>query len=104
GHGRSASWEIDMDAVKKALWYIESHSAKPVSLGEVAEASGLSRFYLSRVFPEVTGHSVFGYLRGRRLTLAAGVLVEGAPDILSVALGAGYGSHEAFTRAFRDVL
>jgi AraC family transcriptional regulator len=93
-----------MDAVKKALWYIESHSANPLTLGDVAEACGLSRFYLSRVFPEVTGHSVFGYLRGRRLTEAARALVEGAPDILSVALDAGYGSHEAFTRAFRDVL
>jgi len=93
-----------MDAVKKALWYIESHSANPLTLGDVAEASGLSRFYLSRVFPEVTGHSVFAYLRGRRLSEAARVLAEGAPDILSVALEAGYGSHEAFTRAFRDFL
>jgi AraC family transcriptional regulator len=93
-----------MDAVKKALWYIESHSAGPLTLGDVAAASGLSRFHLSRVFPEVTGHSVFGYLRGRRLTEAARLLVDGAPDILSVALDAGYGSHEAFTRAFRDVL
>jgi AraC family transcriptional regulator len=93
-----------MDAIQKALWYIESHSAGPLTLGEVAAASGLSRFHLSRVFPEVTGHSVFGYLRGRRLTEAARLLVDGAPDILSVALDAGYGSHEAFTRAFRDVL
>jgi AraC family transcriptional regulator len=30
------------------------------------------------------------------------VLAAGAPDILTVALDAGYGSHEAFTRAFRD--
>jgi AraC family transcriptional regulator len=29
-------------------------------------------------------------------------LADGAQDILSVALDAGYGSHEAFTRAFRD--
>jgi AraC family transcriptional regulator len=93
-----------MDAMKRALWYIESHSAGPISLGDVAEASGLSRFHLSRVFPDVTGHSVFAYLRGRRLTEAARILVDGAPDILAVALDAGYGSHEAFTRAFRDVL
>jgi AraC family transcriptional regulator len=103
-HSRAASWEIDMDAVKKALWYIESHSGDPLTLGDVAEASGLSRFHLSRVFPAVTGHSVFTYLRGRRLTEAARALVDGAPDILSVALDAGYGSHEAFTRAFRDFL
>jgi AraC family transcriptional regulator len=41
-------------------------------------------------------------VRGRRLTEAAKALSNGAPDILSVALDAGYGSHEAFTRAFRD--
>ncbi|WP_164034337.1 helix-turn-helix domain-containing protein, partial [Serratia marcescens] len=42
------------------------------------------------------------YLRGRRLSQAARSLAAGAPDILAVALDAGYGSHEAFTRAFRD--
>lgn len=42
------------------------------------------------------------YVRGRRLTEAAKALSRGAPDIFSVALDAGYGSHEAFTRAFPD--
>jgi len=30
------------------------------------------------------------------------MLMNGAPDILNVALAAGYSSHEAFTRAFRE--
>ena len=42
------------------------------------------------------------YARARRLTQAAAALASGAPDILDVALAAGYGSHEAFTRAFRQ--
>lgn len=42
------------------------------------------------------------YVRGRRLSEAARSLANGAPDILSVALDAGYASHEAFTRAFRE--
>src|SRR4051812_43708505 len=46
--------------------------------------------------------SLTGYLRGRRLSEAAKRLMQGAPDILGVALDAGYGSHEAFTRAFRQ--
>lgn len=91
-----------MNAIGKALWYIESHSAQPVTLDEVAEASGLSRFHLSRTFAAVVGRPLAAYLRGRRLSEAARELADGAPDILSVALGAGYGSHEAFTRAFRD--
>jgi hypothetical protein len=44
----------------------------------------------------------FDHVRGRRLSDAAKALSNGATDILSVALDAGYGSHEAFTRAFRD--
>ena len=41
-------------------------------------------------------------MRARRLTEAARALADGAPDILNLALDADYGSHEAFTRAFRD--
>ncbi|MDP3740091.1 MAG: helix-turn-helix domain-containing protein [Hyphomonadaceae bacterium] len=91
-----------MQAVGKALWYIESHFGEPTTLDDVAEASGLSRFHLSRTFAAVVGQPVVAYLRGRRLTEAARQLADGAPDILQVALGAGYSSHEAFTRAFRD--
>jgi AraC family transcriptional regulator len=86
----------------KALWYIESHLSSEVSLEAVAEAAGVSRFHLSRAFADSTGSSLAGYMRARRLSEAAKALVKGAPDILSVALDAGYSSHEAFTRAFRQ--
>ena len=91
-----------MQAIGKALWFIESHFGEPVTLEDVVEASGLSRFHLSRTFAAVVGQPVVAYMRGRRLTEAARQLADGAPDILQVALAAGYGSHEAFTRAFRD--
>jgi AraC family transcriptional regulator len=55
-----------------------------------------------RAFAAATGFSVMRYVRARRLTEAARELARGAPDILSLALDADYGSHEAFTRAFRD--
>jgi AraC family transcriptional regulator len=88
--------------LEKAFWFIESHFAEAITLDEVAAVCGLSRFQMSRLFSNATGTSVTGYVRGRRLSLAAGALAQGAPDILAVALEAGYGSHEAFSRAFRD--
>lgn len=91
-----------MSPVEKALWYVESHFGRPLLLEEIAEAGGVSRHHLVRAFGAVTGRSVMAYVRGRRLTVAAQALAAGAPDILSVALEAGYDSHEAFTRAFRD--
>jgi AraC family transcriptional regulator len=94
--------ETFMNPVTKALWFIESHFAEEVTLAEVSEVAGVSRFHMARAFGMTTGHSVMRYVRGRRLTEAARALAKGAPDIIWVALDAGYGSHEAFTRAFRD--
>jgi AraC family transcriptional regulator len=91
-----------MTPVGKALWFIESHFAGDISLGDIAEVAGVSRYHVTRAFGEATGLSVMRYVRGRRLSEAAKSLANGAPDILAVALDAGYGSHEAFTRAFRD--
>ena len=87
---------------EKALWFIESHFNDEIALDDVARVAGVSRYHISRVFALATGHSVTRYGRGRRLTEAARKLAQGAPDILAVALDAAYGSHEAFTRAFRD--
>ncbi len=91
-----------MNPVAKALWFIESHFTEDLSLDDVAGAASVSRYHMSRVFGAATGCSVVRYVRGRRLTDAARALAAGAPDILAVALDAGYNSHEAFTRAFRD--
>src|ERR1700759_2163506 len=91
-----------MNPAQKALWYIESHLAEPLTLDEIADMSGISRFHLVRAFAAVTGLPVMRYVRARRLTEAARALAGGAPDILTVALEVEYGSHEAFTRAFRD--
>jgi AraC family transcriptional regulator len=91
-----------MSVVAKALWIIERNSSGELNLPAVAEACGVSRSHLASAFGSTTGWPVMKYLRARRLTRAAENLARGAPDILAVALDTGYGSHEAFTRAFRD--
>ena len=91
-----------MDPVRKALWFIEGRFGGEVSLDDLAAAAGASRYHFAHVFASVTGKSSMRYMRGRRLSEAARVLAKGASDILSVAIDFGYGSHEAFTRAFRE--
>lgn len=91
-----------MNPVEKALWFIESHFAGEITLDEIAAVAGVSRYHMVRAFGAATGRPVLRYVRGRRLSEAARALASGAPDILAVALDAGYGSHEAFTRAFRE--
>jgi AraC family transcriptional regulator len=92
----------NQNPIAKAVWFIEAHLAQDITLADIAGVAAVSRFHLVRAFGVTNGWSVMRYVRARRLTEAARALAAGAPDILTVALDAGYGSHEAFTRSFRD--
>lgn len=91
-----------MKAVEKAIWYIESHYGQPIALDDLAQVAGVSRYHLSRVFGYTMGVPMTRYLRDRRLSQAACALADGESDILDLALSLGYGSHEAFSRAFKQ--
>jgi AraC family transcriptional regulator len=93
---------VTVNPIARALWFVESHFAQEITLDDVASVAGVSRYHLSRTFSLATGTGLMAYVRARRLSEAARVLAAGAPDILTVALDWGYGSHEAFSRAFRE--
>lgn len=90
-----------MSLVRRAIWYMESHYTEDINLEDVADGVGVSRYHLIRAFGVATGYSVVQYLRARRLSVAAQLLVNDCTmSILDIAVSSGYGSHEAFTRAF----
>lgn len=90
-----------MSLTNKALFIIERNLTSALTLASIAENCDTSRFHLAHAFGESTGLSVMDYVRTRRLTEAARALASGASNILDVALGASYSSHEAFSRAFK---
>jgi AraC family transcriptional regulator len=91
-----------MTPIDKALWLIENRLDDVVSRNQVARFAKVSCNHLLRASGSATGQSVMRSVRARRLTTAARPLASGAPDILGVALDAGYRSRKAFTRAFRE--
>jgi AraC family transcriptional regulator len=90
-----------MSLAAKAVWMIERNLGNELSLSDIAEGCGVSKFHLARAFEARVGIPAMQYVRARRLSKAADALAEGAGDILTVALDTGYASHEAFTRAFK---
>jgi hypothetical protein len=48
-------WGSEMNAVGKAIWFIESHFAGDLTLDDVAAAAGLSRYHMVRAFGSTTG-------------------------------------------------
>lgn len=91
-----------MAIIKKAIEYIESHIETNISVIDVCDNTHYSKWEFQRVFRAFTGDSVGGYLRARRLTLAAETLMNDSEKrILDVAIESNFGSQEAFARAFK---
>jgi len=91
-----------MLVTNKAIWVIERNLQRDLTLAGLAAACDVSPFHLAHAFAEATGQPVMHYLRARRLSLAGAALAAGASDILELAMLSGYGSHQAFSRAFRS--
>jgi AraC family transcriptional regulator len=92
------AWE----AIQKTLNYIEEHIGEDIQIEALAETAALSLFYYQRLFTRLVKRPVREYIKLRRLARACGALLNKANRILDVALEAGFGSHETFTRAFKD--
>lgn len=91
-----------MRRILKAIDRIESNLGEDLRLDEVASAAGVSRYHFCRSFQAMTGWTVMGYVRARRLTRAAELLRDGGMPIVEIALDCGFGSQQAFTRSFSD--
>ena len=72
-----------------------------MSLRALASRARRSPFELHRSFRRLVGETTKQYTLRVRLDRAAADLVSGRRTILEIALAAGFGSHEVFTRAFR---
>lgn len=88
---------------KKVTAYIEEHLEEDLSLEHIADALNYSKFYIARAFSKETGCTVYKYIQGRRLTLAAKKLVETKKPIIEIACEAHYTSQQAFTLAFSQL-
>lgn len=88
--------------VKNAVDYIETHIDEDLPLDKIADALNYSKFYIARIFTEETKCTVYKYIQGRRLTLAAQKLVETEQPIVDIAYEAHYNSQQAFTLAFKQ--
>jgi len=82
--------------------FIEAHLAEPFALAEVAAAAGVSPWHYARMFQALTGETVMGYARKRRLSEAAHKLANGGSSrLIDLALESGFESQAGFTRAFK---
>lgn len=89
-------------AVQRAIAQIVGSLDEALDLETLAADVGLSPFHFHRVFRGMTGETPLDLSRRLRMERAARMLVDSDHPVTQIAFDAGYESHEAFTRAFRD--
>ncbi|WP_447647393.1 AraC family transcriptional regulator [Microbacterium forte] len=82
---------------------VEAGTGDEIDVAGFARVHGTTEYHLRRMFSALAGMPLSEYVRRRRMTLAGAELAAGAPNVLDVAVRHGYGSIEAFGRAFRAV-
>jgi AraC family transcriptional regulator len=91
-------------SVQKVLEHILIHREDSTSIENLSRVACFAPFHFHRVFRSVTGDSIQRYIRRLRLHYSVNQLLFTEETILSIALQAGYQSHEGFTRAFQQNL
>ncbi|MEW1828215.1 AraC family transcriptional regulator [Streptomyces sp. NPDC088196] len=92
-----------LERLNQALDHLEAHLDREVDVAEAARIAAVSEYHFRRLFSAVAGMPLPVYVRRRRMTLAAAEVLAGQRTLLDVAVRYGYGSGEAFARAFRSV-
>src|SRR5512138_800961 len=90
------------DCIEDVMKYIREHLNEPLDRETLADVAGFSVPHFHRVFMAHVEESDISYVRGLRLERAARKLRMGAVEISEVALAAGYDTHAAFGKAFKQ--
>lgn len=92
------AWE----AIQKTLDYIEEHIGEEIQIEGLSDTASLSMFYYQRLFSRLVKKPVREYIKLRRQARSCNSLKDKGKRILDVALEQGFGSHETFTKAFKE--
>ncbi len=87
--------------VKKSIELIDRFYSDPLTLGAVAKESGMSRYYLSRVFKRYTGCSFKEYLNRKRIEAAKTLMQRKNLNVSEAGFTVGYNDLSYFSRTFK---
>ncbi len=89
------------EEIELVIDYIEKN-LNELNLNNIAKLTGIPSGLYQRIFSYICGVSISEYVRKRRITEAAGRLLQGSDSVIDLAVEYGYASHSAFTRAFKE--
>jgi AraC family transcriptional regulator len=88
------------EIISNSIQYIEANLHLDLSLEELAARYYFSPMHFHRIFRAVTNRTPKSYILGRKLSEAALALKNTDAQVVDIAFGYGFHSHEQFTRDF----
>lgn len=83
--------------------YINEHCGEDLTLDEISDLSGFSKYHFSRLFKQFTNVSFYRYLNSKRIAYAENLLMNDELTITEIALQCGFSSLSSFIRMFKIV-
>jgi AraC-like DNA-binding protein len=87
----------------RATRFINERFDQALTIAEIAASAHISQFHFSRLFKQVTGHTVYQYVTSVRADRAKRLLAATDMPIVDVGAAVGYESQSHFTAVFRKV-
>lgn len=87
--------------LRKAVNYMYQHFTENLTLDDISNAIPLSKYYLSHIFKELTGHSIMSNLNYIRCNNALSMITTGKYSIAEVAYASGFSDHSHFTKTYK---
>lgn len=88
------------EIIRESILYIENHFAEAITLVELAQHVGYSKFYFSRLFKEYLGMSFVDYLHKRRILESVQLLETTTLSVTQILLEVGYDYEANFYKYF----
>lgn len=89
------------ETIIETVNYIEENLYNKISLDNIALYTGISKYYLHRIFKSLTGESIIEYVQGRKLTSSINELINTNMRIIDIALNYGFDYEQSYIRAFK---
>lgn len=83
--------------------YISEHCTEDLTLDDVANLAGFSKYHFSRLFKQFTNVSFYKFLNQKRIALAEKQLSDANNSITEVAINSGFSSMSSFIRMFKQI-
>ncbi|MBQ9784364.1 MAG: helix-turn-helix domain-containing protein [Clostridia bacterium] len=90
--------------IDAACRFVNEHLGEEIGVREIADAVGISVYYLSHLFKKETESTLIGYLSARRIARAKEMLSEGEMPIGEIAHICGFGDASYFAKKFSDAV